>query len=192
LVGLQNEIRYVRRRSEVPMQTISFETIQTAIDDVCSINTEDELDQLSQDLFDAQPGIGGFVIDFIEDMTDDAKDLGFMMALVLWKSFQQIYPDMRVLTEDEVVSRFEAQESDLQKLLEVDDDMIDELSKVEAAEGQPEIFNYVTQELFSDGEDEIKLTEDEEVHLFMILRFISTVFNDMAKEVAGGGGGLKH
>ena len=178
------------------MQQITFETIQTAIDNVCSIADEQDLDKLSQDLFDAQPGLAGFVIDFIEDMSDGAKDLGFMMALVLWKSFQNQFPDIRSLGEEEVVSLFESQERELEKLLQVDDDMIDEMQATEAKIGQPEIFSYVTQELFSEEEDDIKISEDEEIHLFMVLRFFSTVLNDLAKETAGSGSNsgseLKH
>jgi hypothetical protein len=165
------------------METISFETIQSAIDKVCAIQTEEELDQLSQDLFEAQPGLAGFTIEFMEDMSDGAKDLGFMMALVLWKAFQEKYPAIRGLNEDEVVARFESQETDLEKLLQVDDEMIEAMQKTEAVNGQPEIFNYVTQELFSSDEDEIELSEDEEVHLFMALRFFSLVLNELAREV---------
>ncbi|MBK9321762.1 MAG: hypothetical protein IPM97_02195 [Bdellovibrionaceae bacterium] len=171
------------------METIPFDTIQSAIDNVCSINTEEQLDQISQDLFEAQPGLAGFLIEFIEDMGDGAKDLGFMMALVLWKSFQEKYPHIRALSEDEVVARFEEQEADLEKLLQVDEDMIEEMQKAEALNGQPEVFNYVTQELFGTAEDEIELSDDEEVHLFMVLRFFSTCLNDLAKETSSP---LKH
>lgn len=171
------------------METISFETIQTAIDNICAITTEEQLDQVSQDLFNAQPGLAGFMIEFIEDMSEGAKDLGFMMALVLWKSFQEKYPQMRALSEDEVVARFEEQEGELEKLLQVDDAMIEQMQKTELLSGQPEIFNYVTQELFGSAEDEIELTEDEEVHLFMVLRFFTTTLNELAKEVSQS---LKH
>ncbi|RYZ81123.1 MAG: hypothetical protein EOP06_24065, partial [Proteobacteria bacterium] len=123
------------------METISFETIQTAIDNVCSINTEEQLDQVSQELFDAQPGLAGFLIEFIEDMSEEAKDLGFMMALVLWRSFHKNYPGLRGMEEDEVVQRFEEQEGDLEKLLKVDEEMITEMHRVEVANGQPEVFN---------------------------------------------------
>lgn len=163
------------------METIPFETIQSAIDNICSINTEEQLDQVSQDLFDAQPGLAGFMIEFIEDMSEGAKDLGFMMALVLWKSFLEKYPNMPSLNEDEVVARFEEQEGELEKLLKVDDEMITEMQKAEVVNGQPEVLNYVTQELFSSGEDEIELSEDEEVHLFMVLRFFANTLNELAK-----------
>jgi hypothetical protein len=164
------------------METIPFETIQTAIDNICSITTEEQLDQVSQDLFDAQPGLAGFMIEFIEDMSEGAKDLGFMMALVLWKSFQEKYPHMRGLNEDEVVARFEEQEAELEKILKLDDDMLTEMQKAEAVNGQPEVLNYVTQELFSSEDDEIEISEDEELHLFMVLKFYASTLNEIARE----------
>jgi hypothetical protein len=165
------------------METIPFETIQSAIDQVCSVTTEEELDQISQTLFDAQPALGGFFIEFIEDMGEGAKDLGFMMALVLWRSFENKYPNLRTINEDEVVSKFEEQEKDLEKLLQLNDDMLEAIEKKEMLEGQPEILNYVTQELFASDDTDIELEEDEELHLFMILKFFSNTLNELAKEV---------
>jgi len=174
----------VSREKEVLMETIPFETIQSAIDHICGITTEEELDQVSQALFEAQPALAGFLIEFIEDMSDGAKDLGFMMALVLWKSFEERYQNMRALGEDEVVSKFEEQEKDLEKLLHLDDDMLEELQKKELQSGQPEVLNYMSQELFGTNDDEIELNEDEELHLFMVLRFFTSCLNELAKEVS--------
>lgn len=172
------------------METIPFQTIQNSIDNICNMTTEEELDAVSQALFDAQPALGGFFVEFIEDMSEPAKDLGFMMALILWKSFEDKYSDMRAMTEDEVVQKFEEQEADLEKLLHLNDDMLEEIQKSEMLSGQPEILNYVTQELFAAEEDEPELEEDEELHLFMVLRFFSNCLNEVAKEV--GNAVVKH
>lgn len=165
------------------METIPFQTIQNSIDNICGLTTEEDLDAVSQALFDAQPALGSFFVEFIEDMSEGAKDLGFMMALILWKSFEDKYPDMRAMTEDEVVAKFEEQEADLEKLLHLNDDMLEEIQKNEMLSGQPEILNYVTQELFAEEESDMELDEDEELHLFMVLRFFSNCLNEVAKEV---------
>lgn len=164
------------------MEMIPFQTIQNSIDHICGMTEEEELDAVSQALFDAQPALAGFVVEFLEDMSEGAKDLGFMMALILWKSFEQKYPDMRTLAEDEVVSRFEAQEEELEKLLNLNDEMLEEIHKKEMLSGQPEILNYVTQELFSEEQAEPELAEAEELHLFMVLRFFTSCLNEVAKE----------
>lgn len=168
------------------METIPFQTIQNSIDNICGITEEEDLDAVSQALFEAQPALAGFVVEFLEDMSEDAKDLGFMMALILWKSFEAKYPQMRSLSEDEVVARFEEQEEALEKLLQLDEAMLEELQKNEMLNGQPEILNYVTQELFSEDSAEPQLAADEEVHLFMILRFFTSCLNEVARETSSG------
>ncbi|MGZ3748216.1 MAG: hypothetical protein ACXWRE_12650 [Pseudobdellovibrionaceae bacterium] len=165
------------------MEQIAFQTIQKSIDNICGITAEEELEAVSQALFDVQPALAGFVVEFIEDMSEEAKDLGFMMALVLWKSFEEKYPEMRTLSEDEVITKFEEQEADLEKLLQLNDKMLEEIQKKEMLDGQPEILNYVIQELFgAEGDEEASLDEDEELHLFMVLKFFSNCLNDVAKE----------
>lgn len=166
------------------METIPFQTIQNSIDNICGLTTEEDLDAISQALFEAQPALASFFVEFIEDMSEGAKDLGFMMALILWKSFEEKYPDMRSLTEDEVVAKFEEQEAELEKLLQLDDEMLEEIHKTEMLNGQPEILNYVTQELFAANEEEPELEQDEELHLFMIMKFFAACLNDAAKEVS--------
>lgn len=165
------------------METIPFQTIQNSIDTICGLTEEQELDAVSQALFDAQPALAGFVVEFIEDMSEEAKDLGFMIALILWKSFEEKYPQIRSLSEDEVVAKFEEQEAELEKLLHLNDEMLEEIQKNEMLNGQPEILNYLTQELFSEDNSDPELDEEEEVHLFMVLRFYTNCLNDAAKEV---------
>jgi len=165
------------------METIPFQTIQNSIDNICGITEEEDLDAVSQALFDAQPGLAGFVVEFIEDMSEGAKDLGFMMALILWKSFEEKYPNLRTVSEDEVVAKFEEQEAELEKLLKLNDEMLEEIHKAEMLNGQPEVLNYVTQELFADEQTDPELAEDEELHLFMVLRFFTNCLNEAAREV---------
>jgi hypothetical protein len=165
------------------MEHIAFQTIQNSIDNICGITEEEDLDAVSQALFDVQPALAGFVVEFIEDMGEEAKDLGFMMALILWKCFEEKYPGLRTIGEDEVVAKFEEQEADLEKLLQLNDEMLEEIQKNEMLDGQPEILNYIIQELFAADEEEPSLDEDEELHLFMVLRFFANCLNSAAKEV---------
>lgn len=163
------------------METIPFQTIQNSIDNICGLTTEEDLDAVSQAFFDAQPGLAGFVVEFIEDMSEGAKDLGFMMALILWKSFDEKYPQMRSVSDDDVVAKFEEQEGNLEKLLKLNDDMLEEIHQQETLNGQPEILNYITQELFAEEATDPELGEDEELHLFMVMRFLTSVLNEAAR-----------
>ena len=168
------------------MNKIPFNTVQTAIDNICGIASESDLEKVSETLFDAQPDLAGFFMDFIEDMSDNAKDLGFMMALILWRSFEDQYKPLRAMTEDEVLSAFEAAEPALETYLAMSDELVEQLQEQEATDGQPEVLKYIVEELFMSPELEPALEPDEQIHLFMICKFYVDSLNTLAKENSPG------
>ncbi|KYG64198.1 hypothetical protein AZI87_13210 [Bdellovibrio bacteriovorus] len=166
------------------MDRIPFQTVQNSIDDICGITEESDLEKASQHLFDVQPDLAGFFMEFIEDMSEGAQDLGFMMALILNRSFEDQYKDLRAMTEEEVISRFEKNEAEFEKYLALNDDMIADLQAKSAAEGQPEILNYIIEELFMSPELEPSLAANEQVHLFIICKFFVDCLHELANEKA--------
>lgn len=165
------------------MEKVPFETVQTAIDYVCNITEEQELEKVSEGLFEAQPDLAGFFMEFIEDMGDEAQDLGFMMALILWQAFEKQYPGLRALGEDEVVSEFESREAEMEKYLQLNDEMLAQIQAEELEkQGQSDVLNYIVEELFMDPELEPALQAEEQIHLFMICKFFAECLNKAAKE----------
>lgn len=166
------------------MQKIPFQTVQNSIDKICSITEESDLEKASQHLFEVQPDLAGFFMEFIEDMSEGAQDLGFMMALILNRSFEEQYQNLRAMTEDEVVERFEKNEAEFEKFLQINDDMIADLQEKSAQAGQPEILNYIIEELFMSPELEPALEANEQVHLFIVCKFFVDCLNDLANETS--------
>lgn len=166
------------------MDKIPFQTVQNSIDNICGITEEADLELASEHLFDVQPDLGAFFMEFIEDMSEGAQDLGFMMALILNKSFEDQYKKLRPMNEDEVVTRFEKNEAEFESYLQINDDMIADLQEKATREGQPEIFNYIVEELFMSPELEPELAANEQVHLFIICKFFVDCLNDLAQETA--------
>ncbi|UOF02276.1 hypothetical protein [Bdellovibrio reynosensis] len=166
------------------MEKIPFQTVQNSIDTICGIAEESDLEKASSHLFDVQPDLGGFLMEFIEDMSEGAQDLGFMMALILQKSFEDQYKVLRKMNEEEVVERFNKAEAELQNLLKIDDDVIADLQDKAAANGQPEIMNYIIEELFMSPDLEPTLEANEQVHLFIICKFFVDCLNELAMEKA--------
>lgn len=164
------------------MDKIPFQTVQNAIDAICGITSEVDLEKASQHLFEIQPDLGSFFVEFIEDMSEGAQDLGFMMALILNRSFESQYPPLRAMGEDEVVERFEKNEAEFEKYLQMNDELLAELQEKATAEGQPEVFNYIVEELFMSPELEPTLAANEQVHLFIICKFFVDCLNSLAKE----------
>lgn len=166
------------------MEKIPFQTVQNSIDKICNITEESDLEKASEHLFEVQPDLGGFFMEFIEDMSEGAQDLGFMMALILNKSFEEQYKNLRMMNEDEVVERFEKNESEFAKYLKMDDDLIADLQEKSNANGQPEILNYIIEELFMSPELEPSLEANEQIHLFIICKFFVDCLHELAQETA--------
>ncbi|MFS4461149.1 hypothetical protein [Bdellovibrio sp. HCB2-146] len=167
------------------MNKIPFQTVQNSIDLICGISQEGDLEKASEHFFDVQPDLSGFFMEFIEDMSENAQDLGFMMALILNKAYEDSYQKLRPMTEDEVVERFERNEKTFEEYLNIDDDMIANLMEQSQTQGgQPEILNYIIEELFMSPDLEPSLEANEQVHLFIVCKFLTDCLNDLAKEKA--------
>lgn len=164
------------------MNKIPFQTVQNSIDLICGISEEGDLEKASEHFFDVQPDLSGFFMEFIEDMSEEAQDLGFMMALILNKAFEESYKELRPMTEDEVVSRFEANEKTFEEYLNMNDEMIQAIAEKGQTEGQPEVVNYMLEELFMSPDLEPTLAADEQIHLFIICKFLVDCLNELAKE----------
>lgn len=166
------------------MTKIPFQTVQNSIDYICNISEESDLEKASTYLFDKQPDLAGFLMEFIEDMSEEAQDLGFMMALILYNSFEEQYKELRAMTEEEVVARFEANEPEMEKYLAMDDDMITALQEKTDESGQPEVLNYMIEELFMSPDLEPALSDNEQTHLFIICKFFTDALHELASESA--------
>lgn len=164
------------------MNKIPFQTVQNSIDNICNITEETDLEKASEHFFEVQPDLAGFFMEFIEDMSEGAQDLGFMMALILNKSFEEQYQKLRIMTEDEVVERFERSEKEFGTYLEMNDDLIADLQEQSNQDGQPEVLNYIIEELFMSPELEPSLEANEQIHLFIICKFLVDSLNELAKE----------
>lgn len=167
------------------MEKIPFQTVQNSIDNICGITEESDLEKASQHLFEVQPDLAGFFMEFIEDMSEGAQDLGFMMALILHKSFEDQYKTLRMMNEDEVVERFEKNEAEFEKYLQMNDDLIADLQE-KSQDGQPEILNYIIEELFMSPDLEPALDANEQVHLFIICKFFVDCLNELVSETSPG------
>ncbi len=164
------------------MEKIPFETVQNSIDKICGITEETDLETASQHLFDVQPDLAGFLMEFIKDMSEGAQDLGFMMALILNKTFEDQFKTLRPMNEEEVVERFEKKEAEFEKYLNINDDIIADLQAQSEQNGQPEVLNYIIEELFMSPELEPALDSNEQIHLFIICKFFVDCLTELASE----------
>jgi hypothetical protein len=171
------------------VEKIPFQTVQNSIDQVCNISEESELERASEHLFEVQPYLAGFFIEFIEDMSEGAQDLGFMMALIVHRAFETQYPNLRVMTDDEVIAAFERQESALEGYAQMNEEMLADIQKNAVTQGQPEVLNYILEELFMTQDADPELDSNEQAQLFIVCKFLADCLHELAEETSSA---LKH
>lgn len=165
------------------MKTIPFEMIDAAIDFVCSIDSEADMTKLSESFFESQPALGQALMDYTEDLSEEAQDLILVMGIIIWKSFESVFKGIPVIDENQVEASYEA----FEQALPDDENMTEEwfVGLVENADKfcQPEVFRYIISELFSEQEDdeEPQLTDVENTQLALGLRFFTEALNNAAK-----------
>lgn len=169
------------------MNTIPYETVDAAIDFVCSIDSEQDMTKLSESFFESQPSLAQAILDYTEDLSEDAQDLILVMGIIIWKSFESAYKNLPAMTDEQVEKLYESFEAALP-----DEDGMTEawfVSLIESSDKfcQPEIFKYIVSELFSEPEDEDApvLTDVENTQLTLGLRFFSEALHALAQSGKG-------
>ncbi|MDG0815293.1 hypothetical protein [Bdellovibrio svalbardensis] len=164
------------------MKLVSFKTLDAAIELVSTIDSDEDMIKLTDGLFEGQPDLAQFLVDFAEDLNEEAQDLIVIMGLIIWRSVVATYGTLRAMPEEEVISLYEAFEAAMP-----DDENITEewfVSLIKNAEEfcQPEVFKYIIAELFQDAPEDSTLTDVENTQLTLGLRFFTQALNELAKE----------
>ncbi|QDK39166.1 hypothetical protein [Bdellovibrio sp. NC01] len=164
------------------MKQVPFKTLDAAIELVSTIDSDENMIKLTDGLFEGQPDLAQFLVDFAEDLNEEAQDLIVIMGLIIWRAMIATYGELRVMNEDEVAANYEAFEASMP-----DDENITEewfVSLIKDVENfcQPEIFKYIIAELFQEAPEDSTLTDVENTQLTLGLRFFTEALNKLAQE----------
>ncbi|MFP5520280.1 MAG: hypothetical protein ACLGGX_10270 [Bdellovibrionia bacterium] len=166
------------------MNLISFETVDAAIDFVASIDSDTDMEKLTETFFKAQPDLSQFLYDFSEDMGEEAQDLLMIMGMIVWKSFVSTYGELRALPYSELEKDYQAFEAAMPD----DENLTEEwfVQTVQNAEEfcQPEVFKYVVSELFAEEVEDSTLTDIENTQLTLGMKFFAEELHKLATEKA--------
>lgn len=164
------------------MNPIKFETVDAAIEFVATIETEEDMETLTDQFFQAQPDLSQFLADFSEDMGEEAQDLLMIMGMIAWKAFSASYGEMRALKFSEIEKNYEAFEAGMPD----DENLTEEwfLKVVQGADEfcQPELFKYVVSELFTEAPEDSTLTDVENTQLVLGMKFFTEELHKLAQE----------
>ncbi len=164
------------------MKTIEFKTVDAAIELLSTIDSDEDMIKLSDSLFTAQPELAQFLVDFAEDLNDEAQDLIVIMGLIIWRAMEATYGSLREMSEEEVSNLYEAFEAAMPEDEELTEKWFVSMIQDVDQFCQPEIFKYVVAELFNDAPEESSLTDVENTQLTLGLRFFTEALHSLAKE----------
>ena len=134
----------------------------------------------------AQPHIMGFIIEFCQDLDEEAQELALYLTYVLFRMIEKGYGKRTLpqISPEDVIEAYEANERLFESMEGVDDRFIErwirhsgELKK------QPYLFQYVVEALYEEGEE---LELDEETHGYLLI-LLKTVIDAFEKIEPGKG-----
>lgn len=164
------------------MKTIPFQTLDAAIEFVSTIDSDEDMIKLTDGLFEGQPELAQFLVDFAEDLNEEAQDLIVIMGLIIWRTFVAAYGSARQMSQEEVENRYEAFEAAMPDDENITEEWFISLIKDADLFCQPEVFKYIIAELFNDAPEDSTLTDVENTQLTLGLRFFTQALHALAEE----------
>ena len=111
-----------------------------------------------------QPHLLGFVTAFLDDLQDDAREMGTYLLFVVYKMFENSTNDKIPRMQPEtIIAQYEANQEFLLSADMDDDTSMEEMAAPESSK-QPWVFQYVTDALLEEDDDDVP--EDRSLYRF--------------------------
>jgi hypothetical protein len=127
-----------------------------------------------------QPDLLSFILEFTEDLSEQAGELAVYLLFVIYHMFKKGYgKEIRLVTPEEIIECFEENERLMEKLEKAQDEFFNRVAEVQLSP-QPYVIRYVVDSLSEEPEeddDRGPLSEEEEGFLFILLKTVIDVLN---------------
>ncbi|HPP42396.1 MAG TPA: hypothetical protein PLJ17_10900 [Syntrophorhabdaceae bacterium] len=140
------------------------------------IETNQEVDGLSPEMIEkemtnlskSQPDLLYFVLTSVEDMEDDAKELGIYLFFVIYKIFKKAYGKIKKATYKDIEKSYDYNFGIMEHLENADEKYILDFAEKEVVK-QPNVMRYLTETLMlEDPEEDFSLSTEDKGFLFLI------------------------
>ncbi len=127
-----------------------------------------------------QPDLLSFILEFSEDLGEQAGELGIYLLFVIYHIFRKGYGrQIGKVTADEIVACYEENERLMESLEKAQDEFFNRVAEVQLSP-QPHVIRYVVDTLSEepDEDDETEpMSEEDTGYLFMLLKTVIDVLN---------------
>ena len=112
------------------------------------------------------------------EMSQEVRELTIYMFVVVYRMFQKGHGKVKKISSEEIIERYEQNESLLERLEGTDEKFLDRIANVQTSR-QPYVVNYVVDALMEEdeGEDALVLTEEQKGFLFLLLKAVIDVLD---------------
>lgn len=129
-----------------------------------------------------QPNLLAFMMEFVQDLDQEVKELATYMFFVVYRMFQKSFgKKIKKISPEEIIVCYEKNENLIQSLEGVHEKFFDRIARVQLSE-QPYVLKYVTETLMEAPEEEesVALTEEDAGFLFLLLKTMVDVLDRQA------------
>jgi hypothetical protein len=127
-----------------------------------------------------QPDLLSFILEFTDDLGEQAGELGIYLLFVIYHMFKNGYgKEIKLITTEEIIECYEENERLMEKLEKAQDEFFNRVAEVQLSP-QPYVIRYVVDSLTEEpeeDEDREPLSEEEVGFLFMLLKTVIDVLN---------------
>jgi hypothetical protein len=132
-----------------------------------------------------QPDLLSFILEFTEDLDEQAGELAVYLLFVVYHMFRKGYGnDIKRVTAEEIIECYEENERLMERLEKAQDEFFNRVAEVQLSP-QPYVIRYVVDSLSEEpeeDEDREPLSEEDVGYLFMLLKTVIDVLNMKTRE----------
>jgi len=139
----------------------------------------DQINKRIKKLSKSQPHLLAFIIEFSQDLDQEAKELAMYMFFVVFRMFQKSsHKKINRISSEKIIEYYEKNENFIQSLEGVHEKFFERIARVQLSE-QPYVLKYVTETLMEVPyeEDPILLTEEDAGFVFILLKTVVDVLH---------------
>lgn len=155
------------------MEPVSEELVEETWQEVSGLTTDQIVKAMGR-VSKSQPRLLDFMMEFVQDLDNEVKELAIYMFFVIVRIFQKSTPKtIKKISTQKIIKCYEKNEDLIQSLEGVHEKFFDRIARVQLS-SQPWVMKYVVETLFEAPEeaDPVELTEEDTGFLFLLFKTV--------------------
>ena len=160
------------------MEPIPEELVEETWQEVSSFASGRMIKEMGQ-VSKGQPELLAFMMEFVQDLDQEVKELAVYMFYVIFRMFQKSSrKKIKNISTESIIECYEKNEHLIQSLEGIHQKFLDRIARIQLS-SQPYVMKYVVEALIDapEEEDPVALTEEDTGFLFLLLKTVVDVLD---------------